>query len=228
MASLIAACFLFFAIHIFVSGTPLRDRIVGTMGERAYRGVFALTSLGALVWMGFAYAQTKNLEVLWIAPGWTPHAGALVVLIAFLFAVVGLTTPNPTSVEQEALLKKGDEATRGIVRITRHPFLWGVTLWAAFHLWANGDLASVFFFGTFIAVALPGMAAIDRKRKRALGAEWDSFAAKTSLIPFAAIASGRAAFDLKGIGIVRPAAGATVFALFMWGHAWLFGVPAYY
>ncbi len=46
-------------------------------------------------------------------------------------------------------------------------------------------------FGTFFVLALSGTASIDAKRKRKMGAAWDCFAAKTSNVPFAAIAAGR-------------------------------------
>jgi len=223
MTSLIAASALFFAIHIFVSGTPLRSGILAAVGEQAYRGIFSLASLGSVVWMGFAYARAKNLEPMWVAPSWLPHVGALVLLIAFLFAVIGLATPNPTSVQQEGVLKRGDDAAKGIVRITRHPFLWGVALWSAFHVAANGDRASIVFFGTFLVVALAGMVSIDKKRKRALGAEWESFSAKTSLVPFAAIISGRNSLKIGEIGAIRFVVAGAVFALVFWGHGWLFG-----
>ena len=223
MTQLIVACFLFFAIHLFVSGTPLRDRLVAAMGENPYRGLFSLASLGFLVWAGFAYAAVKNTNVLWVAPQWMPHAGALVMLIAFLFAVVGLATPNPTMVQQEGLLKKGDEAVRGIVTVTRHPFMWGVILWAAFHIAANGDGASLVFFGTFIVVALAGMVSLDAKRRRAAPDDWNAFAARTSLVPFAAIMTKRTSLDLKGFGLARPSLAIAIFAIFFWAHPWLFG-----
>ncbi|MGA7260503.1 MAG: NnrU family protein [Stellaceae bacterium] len=35
-----------------------------------------------------------------------------------------------------------------MVRVTRHPFLTGVGLWALVHLIGNGDVASLFFFAT--------------------------------------------------------------------------------
>jgi uncharacterized membrane protein len=227
MTQLIAACFLFFAIHIFISGTPVRSAVTDAIGEQPFRGLFALTSLAAIVWMGFAFAATKNLEPIWAAPAWLRHAGGAVMLIAFLFAVIGIATPNPTSVQQEGLLKKGDEAAKGMVRITRHPFLWGAAIWAAFHIAVNGDRASLIFFGTFLIVALAGMVSIDAKRKRSMGAEWDAFAAKTSLIPFGAIVTGRNKLSLGEIGIVRLLAAVAVYALIFWGHAWLFGAAPY-
>lgn len=227
MTHLIAASFLFFAIHIFVSGTPLRDRAVGAFGEGPYRGLFSLTSLGAIVWMSFAFAGTKNMDPLWTAPTWLPHAGGGIMLIAVLFAVIGIATPNPTSIQQEGLLKKGEGAIQGMVRITRHPFLWGAAIWAAFHIAANGDRASLVFFGTFLVVALAGMVSIDKKRKRTMGADWDAFAAKTSLIPFRAIVTGRNKFHFKEIGIIRVIVAIIVFGLIFYGHAWLFGAVPY-
>ena len=56
--------------------------------------------------------------------------------------VIGLTTPNPTAVAQEGRV---GQPPRGIVRITRHPFLTGVGLWALLHLISNGDVASLVF-----------------------------------------------------------------------------------
>ena len=47
-------------------------------------------------------------------------------LIALLFAVIGVSTPSPTRVGMESQLTQGPERARGMVRITRHPFLWGV------------------------------------------------------------------------------------------------------
>ena len=78
-----------------------------------------------------------------------------------------------------------------MLRITRHPFLWGVALWAAGHLMVNGDLASLILFGSLLVLAVFGTGSIDAKRRRALGEKWDAFAAKTSAVPFAAIAAGR-------------------------------------
>lgn len=227
MSQLIAACSLFFVIHIFISGTPLRGRAVAMMGEQPYRGLFSLATLGAVVWMGFAFAATKNMDPLWAPPTWLRHIGGAVMLLAFLFAVIGIATPNPTSVQQEGLLTKGGDAAKGIVRITRHPFLWGVTIWAAFHIAANGDRPSLVFFGTFLIVALAGMVSIDKKRKRQMGADWDAFAAKTSLIPFGAIVTGRNKLSFGEIGIVRLLAAGIVFGLIFWGHAWMFGAAPY-
>jgi len=163
MLSLIAASAYFLLIHFGVSGTRLRDELVARLGAGAYRGAFALASVVGLVWMSYAYRRAPTVELWGLVLGLRPAAYVLV-FIAFLFVVIGLTTPSPTRVGMESKVGQGPEAARGIVRITRHPFLWGVALWALVHLIVNGDLASLIFFGSLLVLAVVGTLFIDAKR----------------------------------------------------------------
>ena len=120
MTMLLAAAALFIAIHLLVSGTRLRDVIVGIIGEGPYRGLFSLASLGAIVWLCFAYkpafADFAN-RVLFVPAAWVRADMALpLMLLAFLIAVPGLFTPNPGAVGMEGK----SVAARGVVRVTRH------------------------------------------------------------------------------------------------------------
>ena len=113
----------------------------------------------------------------------------------------------------------------GIVRVTRHPFLIGVALWAGIHVVNNGDVASLLFFGSLAIVAGAGTVSIDAKRRRVLGGPaWDTFASRTSILPFAAILEGRNTLAARELGWWRPAAGVAAYALMLSGHAHLFGV----
>ncbi len=190
MPDLIAASAFFLLIHFAVSGTRLRDALTARLGDGPYRGAFALVSLAGLAWMIYAYRHAPNIPLWGFLLGFRPAAYVLV-FIAFLFGVVGLLTPSPTRVGMESKLASGPEAVRGMVRITRHPFLWGIALWAAVHLVVNGDAASVVLFGSLLTLAVGGTAAIDAKRRRKFAAQWAPFAQLTSDIPFAAIAGGR-------------------------------------
>jgi uncharacterized membrane protein len=107
-----------------------------------------------------------------------------------------------------------------MVRITRHPFLWGVALWALVHLIVNGDLAGLILFGALLVLALGGTVSIDAKRRRAFGEQWTQFAAVTSCVPFAAIAAGRNRLGaaLLEIGIWRPLAALAVYAVVFYLH----------
>ena len=225
MTSLIAASAFFLLIHFAVSGTRLRDRLVAILREGPYRGTFVLASFGGLIWMGWAYAHAPAVELWGPLPGIRPLAFALV-FVALLFVVIGLATPSPTRVGMESRLLRETDLARGMIRITRHPFLWGVALWALVHLVENGDLASIIFFGSLLVLALGGTTAIDAKRRRAFGDAWQRFAAATSNLPFASIAAGRNRLGpaLREIGLLRLAIGVAAYAVFFVFHDRLFGV----
>ncbi|HEX5377137.1 MAG TPA: NnrU family protein [Phenylobacterium sp.] len=228
MVSLLSAAAFFVLLHLLVSGTRLRGGIVGVIGEGPYMGAFSLASVAGLAWLGFAYAGARNAD--WNVSYWdvlpaTRHLQLALMLLSMLLIVPGLTTPNPTSVRQEGALDRPD-AVRGMLRITRHPFLWGVAIWAAGHLIVNGDRAGIVLFAAVLALALFGTLSIDAKRKRALGGKWDAFAAQTSNLPFAAIAAGRQSLKPGEIGWWRIALAVAIYAALLFGHPYAFGVRA--
>jgi uncharacterized membrane protein len=214
----------FVVLHVGVSATGLRTRLVGAIGERPYRGVFALASIALLVWLVIAFNAMRADELsqlnqaLWAPPPWTRYVAHALTFIAFLFAFIGVLTPGPTYAGFEASLQKPEPA-RGILRITRHPFLWGVAFWAAGHLAANGERFALMLFGALGLMALLGARSIDRKTRARDPEAWARFAAVTSNVPFAAIIQGRNKLVLGEIGW-RALAAIAAFA----GAAWLHGV----
>ena len=217
MADLIIACAYFLLIHFGVSGTRLRAALTGKLGERPYRGLFSLASLIGIAWVIYAYRRAPLILTWGFLPGFRPAAYVLV-FIAFLFVVIGITTPSPTTVGMES--KLGPAMARGMLRITRHPFLWGVGLWALTHLIANGDVASLILFGTFLVLAIGGPPSIDAKRRRSFPEGWQGFAKVTSSVPFAAVARGgnRLAPVLAEIGPWRILAALVLYALAFYLH----------
>ena len=228
MTNLIAAAAVFVLIHLLISGTRVRDALVLRLGPGPYMGLFSLVSAVVLVWLALAFGQARVSpvnDVFWSVTPATRHLQAVIQLVAVLFVVIGLTTPNPTSVRQEGALDRPD-VVRGMLRITRHPFLWGVALWAFGHLLVNGEAASLVLFGSMLVLALFGTVSIDAKRKRVLGAKWAVFAAQTSNPPFLAIMQGRQRLSIREIGWWRILAGLLVWAALLWAHPYIAGVPA--
>jgi uncharacterized membrane protein len=221
VALLALACAAFLALHVLPS-TPLRAALVGRLGEGPYAGLFSLVTLAAIAWMAFAY-RAAPATPLW--PG-LRHLPAAVMPFSFILIACGVLTPNPTAVASGRLLANPEPA-RGIIRVTRHPVMWGIMLWSGAHLLARGDLAATLFFGSFLLLAAAGTRLQDARKAKVHGEDWKRFAALTSNIPFVAIAQGRNRFAAGEIGLVR-----TVFGLLLYGgtllsHAWLFGVRPY-
>lgn len=228
MTNLVAAALFFVLLHLVVSGTRVRDGLVARIGQGPYMGLFSLASVAGLAWLGFAFAQARGEPMnaaYWTVGDASRHIQVVLQLLAFLLIVPGLTTPNPTSVRQEGVLERPD-AVKGMLRITRHPFLWGVAVWALGHLVVNGEPASLLLFGSMLALALLGTASIDAKRRRALGAVYDTFIGQTSNVPFAAILAGRQKLNLREIGLVRILSAIAVWAALALGHPHMFGVAA--
>lgn len=223
MAMLIASGLFFIGIHVFISSTPLRGWLIARIGVRPYQAGFSLLSLGGIIWMVMAY-NTAERTVLWRPAGLVALIAIAAIILAVGLAVIGTLSPNPTTVDQEGLLRSASPA-RGIVRITRHPFMIGVTLWGAAHIVANGDSASLIFFGAFFALAAMAPWLIDRKRKQAFAQDWQGFAAVTSTLPFAAILAGRNRLVLSEIGWWRPVAAIVIVGGLVYLHGFLFGVP---
>ena len=228
MPELALSCAVFLAIHLLIAGTTMRDRVVAVLTEGGYMAAFSLASIAVIVWMclSFNAALAGDNPQLWYLGEGVKHAGGIVMALAFLMVVPGLLTPNPTSVGQASLAGREDVA-RGMLRITRHPFLWGVAIWSSFHLLANGDEASAIFFGSFLVLSLAGTASIDAKRKRKSPEEWGRFAALTSNVPFAAILSGRNRLSIGELLTWRQLVAIIVFAGIFLTHHLIFGVSPF-
>ena len=220
MGMLAAATAVFLLTH-FIPSTPLRPALVRAIGEGRYRGLYVLVAFATLGWMIWAYAHVAAQPLLW-----TPlrHVPLIVMPFALILIVGGLVRMNPTAVGAERLLKEAEPA-QGMIRITRHPFMWGVILWAGAHILANADAKSTVFFGGFLVLAGLGTVLIDR-RKRALP-DWPRFAQRTSNLPLLAIAQGRNRIVGSEIGWARPAIALLAYAVLLAMHPWLFGVRPY-
>jgi uncharacterized membrane protein len=228
MNMLIAAAALFLGIHLLISGTRIRDAIAGTIGESSFLGLFSLASLAAIIWLAMSYADAQRGDdpLLYnLGPG-VKHLGIPVIALAFFIGVQGLFMPNPTSLRQEGAAAKPD-TIKGVLRITRHPFLWGVAIWSAFHLSANGDEASVIFFGSFFVLSILGTLSIDAKRRRKMGDAWSGFASKTSNIPFGAVIAGRNSLKLGESFGWQFWVTALLFVVVLFAHAHIFGVSPF-
>jgi len=77
--------------------------------------------------------MAKLLITLWPpGPGVRPLP-LLVMPLALILVAGGVLVSNPSATGRESALDQPEPA-RGALRVTRHPVMWGVGLWAAVHL----------------------------------------------------------------------------------------------
>lgn len=166
-----------------------KGRMQAVLGRGGYIAVFSIVSTALLFWVIFAAGRAPFVP-LWDQAGWHRWAVNIVMPLALALAVFGIAAPNPFAFEGRAA--GFDPAHPGIAGITRQPLLWALALWSGAHLLANGDLAHVLMFGAFLIFALGGMPMMERRKRRQTGdAIWRAMAARTSLIPCAALVTGR-------------------------------------
>ena len=221
--SLVVAGTAFCGSHILLSSTRLRGSLRDQLGERGFLAVYALTALVTFAWFLVAYAHASSIE-LWPRQRWMAIVPVAVMPLSAILLIAGYTTPNPTAVGMERSARSDDPAP-GILRVTRHPVMWAIGLWAISHMIANGDLRSLLFFGGFAALSLGGTVLIDRKKQLALGSNWSRLAQITSNLPFAALLAGRTRLRWRDIGLLRIAAALLLYIVLYRAHAIIAGFP---
>ena len=104
-------------------------------GEMRFKGIYSLLALAGLALIIIGMSRVEFLPVF-VPPGWSPLIANLAMPVSFCL-LVAAQMPN------------------NFRRVIRNPMLTGVLIWAAVHLMANGDLASMLlfgFFGTYSAI----------------------------------------------------------------------------
>ena len=212
--------------HLILSSKGPRAFLVQSIGEKPFLGLYSLVAGAALVGMIWTFGDRPYGVPLWLFYPAGYYAAIILMPIALVLVIGGYSQQNPTAVGQDRALRR---TAKGVLRITRHPIMWGVALWAISHLLANGDPASVLFFGAFLVLALAGTVAIDRKKRRAHGDVYDGFCEQTSNLPFLAIARGRQSFGTaaREFGLWRLAIVVVAYGVLLHFHQWAFGVPVY-
>jgi uncharacterized membrane protein len=189
----------------FLLSHPLRGPLVRTMGEKPFRGFYSLVSLITFGLMIYFYRAIGREPPLWNAgdAGWI--VGTLLMWFGSIL-FVGSFLKNPALVGAPG--PSGGPA--GVLRITRHPMMWGFAIWAAVHLMILAQPKSLVFDGAIILLALAGAAGQDAKKGRAMGDAWHEWTAQTAFVPFT-----------RGVaypGTVALVGGTLLFLIATWAH----------
>ena len=188
MTLLILGLALFLAVHsVRIVADGWRQRSIARLGEGAWKGLYSVLSIAgfALIVWGWGAARQQPV-LLWVPPVWTRHLAGLLMLASFVMLVAAYVPGNAI----KARLK--------------HPMVLGVKTWAVAHLLANGTLAALLLFGSFLVWAVFDFRSA-RQRDRAAGTAYPGGRSGPTLVTVV-------------VGIVAWAAFA------FWAHGRLIGV----
>ena len=108
---------------------------------------------------------------------------------------MGSLRRNPAFPRPGKRIEKIDEPN-GVYAITRHPMMWGFTLWAIVHAIVNPTEASLALSFAIAFLALVGAWLQDRKKEMLLGDLWRGWKSKTSFMPYGQVLKSADAFSL--------------------------------
>lgn len=128
MFLLIAGILLFTIVHLVPAASPAtRARLVDSLGEGPYRGLYSVVIVAGLVLIVFGWKAATPMSVYAAPVGGGPVISALV-FAAFVLFVTSKVRSNYR-------------------RFVRHPQMTAVIVWSIAHLLVNGDSRSVILFG---------------------------------------------------------------------------------
>lgn len=149
MATLILGLIVFLGVHALPMRPALRAGLIERFGAGAYKGAFSVISAVGFVLIILGYGKLQVLAgknpQIWEPPTWTAHLALVLMMFSMVLLVAAYVPSN-------------------IKRIVGHPMLAAIKVWAFAHLLANGDLASMILFGSFLAYAVVDRISIKRRQ----------------------------------------------------------------
>ncbi len=155
MTMLIAGLLLFIGAHSTrIFADDWRASLIARLGDKPWKGIISLVSLAGFVLMIFGYDAARTAPVpIYEPPIWLRHVSVLLMILSSILMVAAYVPRNAL------------KAKMG------HPMVLSVKTWAFAHLLANGTLADLLLFGSFVIWAVLDFR-VSRRRDRAEGTRY--------------------------------------------------------
>jgi uncharacterized membrane protein len=214
LITLIAANIAFVGTH-FAMSHPLRAPLVKALGAGGFQIAYSLVSFATLGWVYFAFIAAPPADL--------PGSGTVGWIIATALTLPAMVLLAGSFIGNPALPTPMAEAQAraepsGVFRVTRHPMMWAIGLWAASHmvlLWSTRTMITALAMGI---LALVGAKLQDTKKEQLMGAAWAQWESRTSYWPRWG--------QFANVGLVPLALGTVLWLLGSWLHVWRAGIPA--
>ncbi len=181
LSTLIAACTAFVGGH-FAMSHPLRAAMVRRLGEQGFQAVYSIIVLAAFIWMYFAFKAAPSSTPLWSGFDNISWAIGSVIALVAMVLIAGSFSGNPAMAIPGAE-KAAQAEPSGVMRVTRHPMMWGAALWAISHIIAAPTARTLVLATAILILALVGSHMQDRKKRMLMGEDWATWSSKTSYWP---------------------------------------------
>lgn len=138
MTQLILGLILFLGAHsVRIWADGWRNQTIEAYGEKTFKGVYALVSILGFYLLVVGYGEARLQTVaLWNPPIFTKHISLLLMLFSSILLMATYIPRNHFK------MRLG------------HPMVLSVKVWALSHLLANGNLADLVLFGSFLIWAV--------------------------------------------------------------------------
>lgn len=179
LVELIAANVAFVGSH-FAMSHPLRAPMVKLLREGGFSAAYSIVSAAALFWVYSAFKAAPAGDL-----GGSGEAGWIIATLLTLPAMVllaGAFAGNP-ALPTPAAATQARAAPKGVFRVTRHPMMWAIGLWALSHValwWSTRSVITALAMG---CLALVGAHLQDRKKQALMGDAWAEWESHTSYWP---------------------------------------------
>ena len=135
---MVAGLVLFLGMHATrIPDDQRRSGMIARMGKNRYRTIYTMVSIIGFVLLVYGYGQARLDPVfVWSPPAATRHIAALLMLFSMILLAASFVPTNHIKAKLQ------------------HPMTLSVKVWALAHLIANGTLADIVLFGSFLIWAV--------------------------------------------------------------------------
>jgi uncharacterized membrane protein len=148
MLWLIVGLILFLGVHsVSIIDAEWRNRMAARLGQLPWKALYGLVALLGLYLIVIGYGQARlgvDPIVVYQPPVWMRHITLLLMLPVFALLLAAYLPGR-------------------IQRATKHPMLLATKIWALAHLLANGTLADLLLFGSFLIWAVADRISVKRR-----------------------------------------------------------------
>lgn len=164
MTILIIGLLVFLGLHsVNILSPQKRQAFVGRLGEKKWKLIYSVISLIGLFLIIRGYGESRlDPTWLWMPPAGLRHLALLLTVPAFILLAAAYVPNNRIKAKLQ------------------HPMFAAVKIWAFAHLLANGSLADVLLFGSFLVWAIAGFA-VSRRRDRMNNIQQSTGTAKSDI-----------------------------------------------